>query len=125
MDKKDIEKCTDIELLVDACCGQVGRNPVLRPVFNGIKRINREQHLPRMYSFPASILYDEHSFSGNPVQKHIELSKLTPMNEATFAEWLSIFTTTVDDLFTGEKANEAKSRAANIARLMLNKIQTA
>lgn len=122
---KDIENRADIELLVNTFYGRVMQNATLGPVFTDIARINWEQHLPRMYSFWASILIDEHSFSGNPMQKHTELSKLTPMNEATFAEWLLLFTTTVDDLFAGEKAGEAKSRAANIARLMLNKIQTA
>ena len=58
------------------------------------------------------------------MQKHIELSKLTAMTETQFSEWLLIFTQTTDELFEGIKADEAKTRAANIARLMLYKIQT-
>ena len=77
-----------------------------------------------MYSFLASLLLDEHSFSGNPMLKHIEFSKLTPMTEIQFSEWLLLFTQTTDELFEGKKADEAKTRAANIARLMLHKIQT-
>jgi hemoglobin len=46
------------------------------------------------------------------------------MTETQFSEWLLMFTQTTDELFEGEKADEAKMRATNIARLMLHKIQT-
>ncbi|HMN24416.1 MAG TPA: hypothetical protein PKE38_07945 [Ignavibacteriaceae bacterium] len=58
------------------------------------------------------------------MQKHIELSKLATMTEVEFAEWLKLFTKTVDVLFEGERATEAKTRAATIAQIMLHKIQT-
>lgn len=123
MNKKDIGNRADIEQLVNTFYEQVRSSPVIGPVFNETARVNWDEHLPKMYSFWASILLGEHSFSGNPMQKHVELSKLTPMTETAFAEWLMIFTRTVDQLFAGEKADEAKDRAANIARLMLHKIQ--
>ena len=58
------------------------------------------------------------------MEKHIVLSRKTAMTKIEFSEWLLLFTTTVDELFTGQTANEAKSRAGNIARLMLHKIET-
>ena len=58
------------------------------------------------------------------MEKHITLSRMTSMTEIQFNEWLLLFTTTVDKLFEGEIANEAKFRAVNIARLMLLKIQS-
>jgi hemoglobin len=57
------------------------------------------------------------------MQKHIALSKITEMTDKEFSEWLYLFIETVDELFVGEKANEAKLRAGNIARLMLHNIQ--
>lgn len=80
--------------------------------------------MPRMYAFWTSMLLNEHHFSGNPMEKHITLSRITSMTEIQFNEWLLLFTTTVDKLFKGEIANEAKFRAGNIARLMLLKIQS-
>ena len=78
-----------------------------------------------MYSFWASVLLGEHSFSGNPMQKHIQISKLTKMSEHEFLEWLKLFNETTNELFEGEKAEDAKTRAENIARLMLYNIQKA
>ncbi|MEQ8337433.1 MAG: group III truncated hemoglobin [Cyclobacteriaceae bacterium] len=123
--KKDIEDRGDIELLVNTFYDQARLNPVIGPVFNEIAKVDWESHLPRMYAFWASMLLGDHSYTGNPMQKHIELSKLTRLSEVEFSEWLSIFKSTTDQLFEGPKAEEAKTRADNIARLMLHKIQSA
>lgn len=120
--KTDIKTSTDIELLVNTFYEKVRTNPVLGYIFNDVAKIEWETHLPKMYSFWASILIGERSYSGNPLQKHIALSKITAMTEKEFSEWLRLFIQTVDELFLGEKANEAKLRAKNIASIMLRKI---
>lgn len=122
--KNDITNKPDIELLVNTFYDKVKTNKIIGHIFNDVAKVDWEHHLPKMYSFWASLLLGEHSFSGNPMQKHIALSKLTTMSEVEFSEWLSLFIQTTDELFEGEKAEEAKIRAANIARLMLHKIQT-
>lgn len=121
--KRDIESREDVELLVNTFYDKIRINELLGPIFNEVAKVNWETHLPKMYSFWSSLLLGEHSFSGNPMMKHVELSKQTAMTEAEFSEWLLHFNQTVDDLFEGERANEAKVRAANIARLMLFKIE--
>lgn len=121
--KKDIETRKDIEQLVDTFYGKVKNHYRLGPIFNDIAHVNWDTHLPNMYAFWAGLLLGEHTFSGNPMQKHKALSKLTPITEAEFSDWLLLFTQTTDELFQGEKADEAKARAAGIARLMLHKIQ--
>ena len=55
--------------------------------------------------------------------KHVELSKIASMTEVEFNEWLLLFVKTVDELFEGQIADEAKRRATTIARIMLSKIQ--
>lgn len=122
--KRDIENRDDIVLLVNTFYNSVKENNKLGNIFNDVAKIDWYTHLPKMYSFWASLLLAEHSFSGNPMEKHIALSKITSMTEVEFSEWLLLFTNTVDILFEGEKATEAKLRAGNIARLMLHKIQT-
>ncbi|MBP6516520.1 MAG: group III truncated hemoglobin [Chitinophagales bacterium] len=122
--KKDIYNREDVELLVDTFYDKVKANATIGYIFNDIAKVDWENHLPLMYSFWASILLGEHSFSGNPMYKHIQLSKIAPMTDKEFSEWLKIFIQTTDELFEGEKAEEAKTRASNIARLMLHKINT-
>lgn len=122
--KNDITNKPDIELLVNTFYDKVKTNKIIGHIFNYVAKVDWEHHLPKMYSFGASLLLGKHSFSGNPMQKLIALSKLTTMSEVEFSEWFSLFIQTTDELFEGEKAEEAKTRAANIARLMLHKIQT-
>lgn len=121
--KPDIKNRIDVELLVNTFYNKVKTSKILGYIFDDVAKINWETHLPKMYSFWSSILLDEHSFTGNPMQKHAELNKLTPLSQNEFDEWITLFNNTVDSLFSGEKADEAKTRAANIARLMLFKIQ--
>ncbi len=123
--KSDITSRKDIELLVDTFYEKVRNNPELGYIFEDVAEINWGTHLPRMYSFWASILLGDHSYSGNPMQKHIALSKLTTITDKEFSMWLTLFRETVDELFSGERAKQAKVRADNIARLMLHNIQTA
>lgn len=123
MSKTDITTREDIILLVDTFYKKVKTDKTLGFIFNDVAKIDWQHHLPKMYSFWSSILLGEQSFTGNPMQKHVSLSKITTMTSTEFSEWLLLFTTTVDELFVGETANEAKIRAGNIARLMLHKIE--
>lgn len=120
--KPDITSQTDIKLLVDTFYNKVQVNATLGYIFNDVAKINWDEHLPKMYSFWGSLLLQEHSYNGNPMKIHVELSKITPMSVAEFSEWISLFYQTVDELFEGTTAEEAKTRAANIARLMQLKI---
>ncbi|MCB0555901.1 MAG: group III truncated hemoglobin [Phaeodactylibacter sp.] len=124
MAKQDITTRNDIETLVNTFYDKVKRNPVLGYIFTDVAKVDWVHHLPRMYSFWSSILLGEQSYQGNPMIKHIELSRLTALTDTEFSEWLQLFHETLDELFEGENVAEAKVRADNIARLMLFKIQS-
>ena len=121
---KDISSREDVELLVNTFYTKVKSNTLLGYIFNDVANVDWPHHLPKMYSFWSSILLGEQSYGGNPMKKHMELSTMTSLSDKEFSEWLILFNETVDELFYGEKADEAKTRAANIARLMLYKIQS-
>ena len=121
--KGDIKNHDDIVLLIDTFYDKVQANETIGFIFNNVVQVSWPHHLPKMYSFWGSLLLGEHSYTGNPMARHIELGKVTAMTQTQFTAWLNLFTATVDELFTGEKAEEAKTRAGNIAGLMLHKIQ--
>ena len=120
---QDITNRKDIELLVDTFYGMVMTNPVIGFIFSDVAGIDWGIHLPKMYRFWSSLLLNEQSYSGNPLRIHVHLSKLTPMTEEQFSEWLRLFVETVDELFSGGKADEAKQRARKIASTMLANIR--
>ncbi len=120
--KQDITNRDDIKLLVDTFYGKVMTNETIGFIFSDIVGIDWSTHLPKMYNFWSSLLFGEREYSGNPMRVHVALSKETEIGKNQFGEWLRLFHETVDELFEGEKAKEAKSRASKIASLMMNKI---
>lgn len=121
--KRDITNQEDVVLLVDTFYGKVMINNTIGFIFSDIAGIDWSKHLPKMYNFWCSLLFGERDYSGNPMRIHTSLSDKTEMGEDQFREWLRLFDETVDELFEGDKANEAKSRAHKIASLMTNKIR--
>jgi hemoglobin len=121
--KQDILTFEDVKLLVDTFYEKVKVNPLLGYIFNDVAKVDWSHHLPKMYSFWSAIILGDQSYEGNPMLTHIRLSKLTPLTDKEFTEWLLLFNSTVDELFDGVNALEAKARAANIARLMQFKVQ--
>lgn len=118
----EINTQIDIELMVNSFYQSVKHDDVLNPIFNDIMHVDWDEHLPIMYKFWGSILLGTKSYSGNPMQKHIEISKIVPLTQEAFDRWLTLFIENIDAQFTGQKAEEAKLRAANIARLMSTQV---
>ena len=112
----DIITRKDIELLVDRFYQKVNADELLAPHFS---HVNWENHLPVMYNFWSSMMLGEQSYRGNPFQKHVNL----PIEREHFAKWLRLFNETVDANFVGEKAEEIKERARNIALVFQHKMK--
>jgi hemoglobin len=71
-----------------------------------------------MYRFWQTILLEVHTYSGSPFPPHKHL----PVDKAHFERWMELFTNTVDTLFHGPVADEAKLRAQNMAEMFNYKI---
>lgn len=108
----------DIKLLVDTFYSRVRENELLSPIFN--ERIGDQwaHHLDKMYRFWQTVLLEQHAYLGSPFPPHAKL----PVAHEHFATWLGLFNETVDELFTGIKAEEAKWRASKMAQMFEAKI---
>ena len=114
----DILNLEDVKKLVDAFYGKVRENDLLAPVFNERIKDRWPEHLAKMYTFWQTILLEERTYFGSPFPPHAKL----PVEHVHFGEWMKLFTQTVDELFTGEKAKEAKWRAGKMAEMFEYKI---
>lgn len=117
-EEKDILNLEDIKLLVDTFYTRVRADDLLGPVFDERIQDRWPRHLDIMYRFWQTVLLDEKTYQGSPGMKHITL----PVGEEHFERWLSIFFRTIDELFTGTKAEEAKWRAERMAEMFADKI---
>lgn len=116
---KDISCIEDIRILVDSFYQKIREDKLLAPIFNNIIKDNWPAHLEKMYSFWQTILLDQHTYTGSPFLPHAKL----PLTKDHFGTWLTLWHQTVDNLFLGEKAQEAKARADKMAIMFLSKIE--
>ena len=116
--KKDLQNRADIELLINTFYDKVKKDALIAFFFKDVVPVNWEKHLPTMYNFWENIVFYTGGYEGNPMEKHQNLHKMHPMNKAHFQRWLELFTSTVDELFEGEKAELIKQRALSIATVM-------
>ena len=117
----DIETSEDVKLLIDSFYTRVREDDVIGYIFNDIAKVDWVKHLPRMYSFWEFLILGKDGFQGNPLDPHRRLHNIVPLTAAHFDRWLTLFTGTVDSLFTGLHAEEAKNRAKLIAMTWLPK----
>lgn len=120
--KKDIDKRSDIEILIKAFYEKVKADALLGPVFNDIAKVNWDKHLPVMFDFWENSLLYTGCYTGNPMKSHQHLHEIFPLTEELFQQWLFLFNSAVDELFEGEKALLAKQRAMSISTVIQMKI---
>ena len=121
----DIETEADITQLVEQFYNRVQQDGALGPIFNDVARVDWSRHIPLLVGFWSSVLLGTNTYKGNPIPPHLEVGQQTAIQPAHFEQWLRLFTSTVDELFTGERAELAKIRAQSIATVLQTKLYAA
>lgn len=116
--KKDIENREDIIRMVNNFYEKVKPDKTISYFFSQVAGVDWEKHLPVMYNFWENIIFHVGGYTGNPMKHHIDLHQKSPMKKEHFNRWIELFNETVDELFEGEKAEQAKLRALSIATVM-------
>lgn len=119
MEKHDILVLDDVKNLVNTFYAKVRKDDLLGPIFNGRIQDRWPEHLAKLYTFWQTILLGEHTYYGTPFPPHAQL----PIERHHFEKWLFLFHETLDDLFVGEVADEAKGRSIKMAEMFQFKIQ--
>lgn len=118
MNRHDILDINDVRRLVDTFYHKVRTDEILAPIFNGRIGDRWPEHLEKMYRFWQTVLLQEHTYFGAPFPPHAKL----PVEHLHFERWLELFHGTVNTLFVGEKAEEAKWRGNRMAEMFELKI---
>jgi len=116
---KAIESRDDIQILVHEFYAKVRKDSLIGPIFDDVAKVNWDEHLPKIVNFWADLLLGEDSYRGRPFPPHIPLN----LEASHFERWLTLFVQTVDENFTGLKADEVKKRAFGIARNFMANLQ--
>lgn len=119
MEQKEITTLDDIKLLVNTFYSRIREDDMLGIIFDQNIQDRWPEHLSKMYRFWQTLLLGDYTYDGRPFPPHAHL----PIGKQHFDQWLSIFRKTVDDLFIGEKAEEAKWRADKMASMFQSKLE--
>ncbi|MDO5968209.1 group III truncated hemoglobin [Flavivirga aquimarina] len=123
MNKKDIKSRDDVFLLVSSFYDKVRKDTVLAPFFNDVIK-DWDDHLERLTTFWESSLFLKTKYLGNPLEAHIKVDKENnhSISQSHFGLWLNLWFETVDELFEGDYAENAKRRARKMSTFLYLKI---
>ena len=110
----DIETREDCERLVRAFYGRAFADEIIGFIFTDVARLDLEAHVPRITSFWETVLLGAQTFSGGAFRPHAELHAKVQLREGHFDRWLQLWFGTVDELFAGPRANQAKIHALRV-----------
>jgi len=111
----DIETREDCEVLVRAFYSRALTDPMIGYLFTDIAHLDLEEHVPVIASFWETVLLGAQSYGGGAFAPHVPLDAKSPLRRAHFERWLALWTTTVDELFAGPRADLAKEHALRVA----------
>lgn len=124
----DIENRTDIERLVASFYEKVMVDSEIGYLFTEVAKIDLKEHVPVVTDFWEMVLFRTVDFiekhERSPMGKHLELDGKAPFSPEHFLRWLSIFNETLDSMYSGPRADLAKSKAASVATAMMTTVMS-
>lgn len=120
---KDIETEQEVHTLVKHFYDKALADEVIAYIFKDHMESELEEHIPVISDFWSSVLLGTQKYKGNVMLAHISLNNKVDLKEAHFDQWLKLWMESCNELFEGEKVEEAKKRAVMMKNLMLFKIQ--
>jgi hemoglobin len=119
----DIETRDDVERLVRAFYSKALVDPIIGFIFTDVAKLDLEAHVPQITSFWETVLLGAQSYSGGAFRPHAELHGKVGLREGHFERWLQLWFGTVDDMFRGEVANQAKIHALRVGQAFHRRLQ--
>ncbi|WP_100611358.1 group III truncated hemoglobin [Confluentibacter lentus] len=121
--KNDIKTREDVFLLVSSFYDKVRKDTVLGPFFNDVIT-DWDAHLERLTTFWESSLFLKTKYLGNPLEAHVKVDQENNnmITELHFGLWINLWFQTIDELFEGDYAENAKQRARKMGTFLYLKI---
>nr|WP_293842570.1 group III truncated hemoglobin [uncultured Arsenicibacter sp.] len=118
----DITTRADLEQLIGQFYGKAMQDAVIGFLFTDVAKLDLASHAPVIVDFWEMVLLGGTAYRQNPIPVHLSLNRQSPLTAAHFDRWLALWQETVDELFAGNTAEQAKIRALSIATVMQTKI---
>lgn len=121
----DLATRADVERLLRAFYGRALVDPLLRPVFVDVARLDLEAHLPVIADFWERTLLGTGRYTGRAMAVHRELHARVPLTPEHFDRWLVLWRQALDGLFAGPTARRAEAHAVRVSAAVLRQLGSA
>lgn len=119
---QDIKNQDDLYLLVDEFYKKLLSDNLISYIFTDVVKIKIEEHLPILVTFWSQAILGTGGYTRNLTQIHLDVNTKEYLSPELFKIWLNHFYAATDENFKGEKAEQIKTQALNIATVLQIKI---
>ena len=120
--KRDLDSRSEIHDLVIDFYREIVFDPVLGPVFDEVAEVDWAAHIPRLIDYWARVLLRDPSYDGFILRPHQHVHAVQSFELDYFDRWYTLFTTSVDQRWSGPFADAAKAHAARMAGTLARRI---
>jgi hemoglobin len=114
----DLADRGDVEALLRRFYSQVLVDDILAEPFAEIRLTGLESHLPVICDFWQTVLFRAGLYGGSALRAHQPVHDRHALTAGHFLRWLTLWNSTVDQMYQGPVAEHAKIQATRIARAM-------
>ncbi len=122
MGLEDIRNRADISTLVVAFYAHAFADDEIGYIFTDVMHMDVEAHLPVMCDFWETVLFQAGLYRRDAFEIHRTIHALEPLTQRHFQRWEDLWHQTVDERFSGEKANLAKLHGSRMAGSILRRL---
>lgn len=120
---RDIQTREDLHLLMSSFYDKLLSDDKINFIFTDVAKIDLNPHLIDLVNFWEQMLFDTGDYRKNVLELHLNINQKIKLSEEHFTIWLKYFNLTIDDNFSGQIAENMKTRALSIATVMKIKMQ--
>lgn len=123
MVKTDITNRTDINALVSEFYKKVRAEETLGPFFNRVIK-DWPEHIERLTDFWEASIFLKTRYYGNPLETHVKVDRENDhqVSELHFGLWLNLWVQTINEMYEGDYAENAKARARKMGTFLFMNI---
>lgn len=88
---------------------------VLGPIFEDVAEVDWIEHIPQLIDYWCRVLLGDQSYRGTILNAHRHVHNQLAFTGEHFDLWYRLFTSTIDQQWSGSYAETAKGHAAKIA----------
>lgn len=115
---RDLADRDDVYALLSRFYGRALEDDLLAGPFADVRAMGLEAHLPVMCDFWETVLFRAGLYRGSALTVHREVHHDHPLTHEHFIRWLTLWLDTVDAMYRGPVAEQAKTQARRIAWAM-------